>query len=59
VFGVVLPMVALLVLALLPYAVDRGAALGRWLPRDGRWAQAIVLALALGIGLLTLRGAWR
>jgi len=59
VFGVVLPMVALLILALLPYAFDRGATLGRWLPRDGRWTQVVVLALAVGVGLLTLRGAWR
>ncbi|HSB89590.1 MAG TPA: cytochrome b N-terminal domain-containing protein [Anaerolineales bacterium] len=59
VFGVFLPIVALLVLALLPYAFDRGATLGRWLPRDGRSTQVVVLALALAVGLLTLRGAWR
>ncbi len=58
-FGIILPATALLLLALLPYALDRGTVLGRWLPQDGRWAQALTLALALGIGLLTLRGALR
>ena len=58
-FGVVIPLAALVLLALLPYAIDRGAILGRWLPRDGRWAQAITMALALAFGFLTLQGALR
>ena len=57
--GVALPLAALALLVLLPYAIDRGTILGRWLPRDGRPAQILALALALGWGLLTLRGALR
>jgi hypothetical protein len=57
--GVALPVAALALLGLLPYAIDRGTILGRWLPRDGRPAQILALALALGWGLLTLRGTLR
>jgi len=59
VFGVILPASALLLLAVLPYAVDRGTLLGEWLPRDGRRIQVITAALALGFAILTLRGALR
>jgi len=58
-FGVILPLAVVLLLAAIPYAIDRGARLGRWFPRDGRLVQVIVLGLALGIGWLTLRGALR
>jgi quinol-cytochrome oxidoreductase complex cytochrome b subunit len=58
-FGVILPLVAVVLIAIIPYGVDRGTILGRWFPRDGRLAQAIVLGLMLGMGLLTLRGALR
>jgi quinol-cytochrome oxidoreductase complex cytochrome b subunit len=57
--GVVAPVAALVVLAFLPYAIDRGTTLGRWLPRDGRLGQGLILALALAVGWLTLRGALR
>jgi quinol-cytochrome oxidoreductase complex cytochrome b subunit len=57
--GVIAPLAALALLALLPYGIDRGVLLGKWLPRDGRLGQAIVLALAIGLGLLTVRGALR
>jgi quinol-cytochrome oxidoreductase complex cytochrome b subunit len=57
--GVVLPVSALALLAVLPYAVDRGVILGRWFPRDGRLSQALAFALTLAFGLLTLRGALR
>ena len=57
--GVVAPVAALVVLAFLPYAIDRGTTLGRWLPRDGRLGQGLILALALVVGWLTLRGALR
>jgi hypothetical protein len=57
--GVGLPLAALALLALLPYVIDHGTVLGRWLPRDGRPAQVLALVLALGWGLLTLRGALR
>jgi hypothetical protein len=59
VFGVLFPLAAVLLVAIIPYAVDRGTILGRWFPRDGRLAQAIVLGWILGLGLLTLRGALR
>jgi hypothetical protein len=52
-------MAALLLLALLPYAFDRGSELGLWLPRDGRLSQLISLGLAVFFSLLTLRGALR
>lgn len=57
--GVVVPVAALVVLAWIPYGIDRGTTLGRWLPRDGRLGQGLILALALAIGWLTLRGALR
>jgi len=57
--GVMLPLAALALLALLPYAIDRGRRLGRWLPPDGRLAQALTIVLAVAIGALTLRGALR
>jgi quinol-cytochrome oxidoreductase complex cytochrome b subunit len=57
--GVILPVVALLVLALLPYALDRGTLLGRWFPSDGRLSQALVITLAIGFGILTVRAALR
>jgi len=57
--GVILPLAALALLAFLPYGIDRGSSLGRWLPSDGRLTQVIVLTLAVGLGLLTVRGALR
>jgi quinol-cytochrome oxidoreductase complex cytochrome b subunit len=57
--GVVVPGAALVLLAFLPYGIDRGTTLGRWLPRDGRVAQGLTLALALAVSWLTLRGALR
>ena len=57
--GVVVPVAALVGLAFLPYGIDRGTTLGRWLPRDGRLGQGLILALALVLGWLTLQGALR
>jgi quinol-cytochrome oxidoreductase complex cytochrome b subunit len=57
--GVILPLTTLAFLVLLPYAIDRGRRLGRWLPPDGRLAQALTIVLAVAIGALTLRGALR
>ena len=57
--GVILPLAALVLVAFLPYGIDRGVLLGRWLPSDGRLTQGIVLVLAVGLGLLAVRGALR
>ena len=57
--GVFVPLVALALVALLPYGIDRGLILGRWLPRDGRVGQALVLTIAVGACLLAVRGALR
>jgi quinol-cytochrome oxidoreductase complex cytochrome b subunit len=57
--GVILPAAGLIVLALLPYGIDRGTSMGRWFPRDGRLTQVISLTLAACVGLLTIQGAWR
>lgn len=57
--GVILPAVALLALALIPYAIDRGRLLGRWFPSDGRLSQVLAISLAIGFGVLTLRAALR
>ncbi len=57
--GVILPLTILGLLALIPYRIDRGSLLGRWLPSDGRLSQGIVLVVAIGLGLLTVRGALR
>ena len=61
VFGVLVPALALLLLALLPYALPQAqpGELGRWLPRGNRSAQAITAGLALLILILTLMGAIR
>ncbi len=58
--GVLVPAIILLVLAGLPYVLDRsdeGAAV--WLNRTGRWLQVVFLLIALAVVLLTLRGAIR
>lgn len=58
-FGVALPLLALAMLGILPYALDRGNIVGRWLPGDGRVSQGITLVLALAFVFLTVRGALR
>jgi cytochrome b-561 len=58
--GVLTPLIILLALAGLPYALDRsneGAAV--WMNRQGRWLQIVFLVIALGVVVLTLRGALR
>ena len=58
--GVLVPAIILLVLAGLPYVLDRsdqGTAV--WLNRPGRWLQVVFLLTALAVVLLTLRGAVR
>ncbi len=58
VFGVLVPLGALSLLALVPYVLPRSAPseLGRWFPTGGRAAQVIVALLAGVILLLTLLG---
>ena len=56
--GVVIPAGVVLVLALIPYAVDRqNGGVGIWFNREGRLAQVIVLGLLALIAALILRGA--
>jgi quinol-cytochrome oxidoreductase complex cytochrome b subunit len=58
VWGVLVPLNFLLLLALIPYIFARPtqAELGRWLPPSARSAQITAGALFLVILLLTLRG---
>ncbi len=55
-WGVLVPLVMLLILALIPYIFPRPAErkLGRWFPRSNRLAQAVLAAITLLILLLTL-----
>lgn len=58
-WGVVVPLLVLTVLALIPYVFPKPAAaeLGRWLPRSGRLAQCVTGLILVIILLLTLLGA--
>jgi cytochrome b-561 len=56
IFGVLIPLGALLLLVLVPYLNPRSlnpAELGRWFPPGGRLAQVLVLIVSAGILLLT------
>jgi quinol-cytochrome oxidoreductase complex cytochrome b subunit len=56
--GVAIPCGALVLLALIPYIIDRRKdGTGRWFNRPGRLAQTIVLAMLALIAALILRGA--
>jgi hypothetical protein len=56
--GILVPAGALLMLALLPFGLDRQTrGVGVWFNREGRVAQIIVLALLASIVGLILRGA--
>jgi quinol-cytochrome oxidoreductase complex cytochrome b subunit len=60
IMGVLIPLAALLALALVPYWLDRsreGAA--QWFNGPGRWAQVVTLACVVGMVGLTLWGALR
>jgi quinol-cytochrome oxidoreductase complex cytochrome b subunit len=57
IFGVLIPLGALLLLALVPYITPRRlspAELGRWFPRGGRTVQVLVAVISVAILLLTL-----
>jgi ubiquinol-cytochrome c reductase cytochrome b subunit len=58
--GVLTPLLILLVLALLPYILDRSKeGIAQWFNQPGRVAQIIFLVILVGILALTLRGALR
>lgn len=58
VVGVLVPAGVLALLGLLPYLVDRGpSGAARWFNPEGRWAQLMVLGMAVGWFALTVRGA--
>ena len=55
-WGVLVPLFVLAVLALIPYLFPRPAEheLGRWFPRSNRLAQAVLAVIALLVILFTL-----
>ncbi len=55
-WGVGIPTLSLVLMALLPYILPQAGEheLGRWFPRGNRIAQIMVIALALGMILLTI-----
>ncbi len=55
-WGVALPVILLIVLAVLPYILPQtsNAELGRWFPRGNRLAQLIVIVITLAIIILTI-----
>ncbi len=58
--GVLVPLVILLILGVLPYALDRSEeGVARWFNRPGRVAQVVFLIILVGVVVLTLRGALR
>ncbi len=58
VWGVAVPLVVLIVLAVIPYVLPRpaDAELGQWFPRSGRIAQGVLGIVALGVVVLTVLG---
>ncbi|MCX6031901.1 MAG: cytochrome b N-terminal domain-containing protein [Chloroflexi bacterium] len=58
--GVLAPAAVLLLLSVLPYALDRGqAGSGEWFNRPGRLAQGVFLAVVILVIVLTARGLLR
>jgi quinol-cytochrome oxidoreductase complex cytochrome b subunit len=58
--GILVPVVILLVLGLLPYAIDRSEeGIAVWFNKQGRVAQIVFLIILVGAIALTLRGAMR
>jgi quinol-cytochrome oxidoreductase complex cytochrome b subunit len=55
-WGVGIPVLALTLMAFLPYALPQAKdpELGRWFPRGNRISQVIVILLALGMTILTI-----
>lgn len=59
IWGVLIPLLIVLVLGLIPYVLPtaKTGELGRWFPRGNRIAQALVVAIILAILVLTIMGA--
>jgi quinol-cytochrome oxidoreductase complex cytochrome b subunit len=58
--GVLTPLLVLLILAILPYTLDRkDDGVARWFNRPGRAAQIVFLGILIGTALLTLRSLLR
>jgi quinol-cytochrome oxidoreductase complex cytochrome b subunit len=60
VWGVLTPILVLIVLGLLPYVLPnaRGEELGRWFSRGNRLAQVLVIVIAIVVLVLTVLGAF-
>lgn len=58
--GVLVPLLVLLVVAALPYALDRNdEGVAEWFNRPGRLAQIVFLVILVGLIILTFRGSAR
>ena len=59
VWGVLVPVLVLVVLAAIPYMLPKpvAAELGHWFPRSNKLAQIILAAIAAGILVLTIMGS--
>ena len=60
-WGVLVPLIVVLVLGLVPYVLPKAKAeeLGRWFPRGNRIAQVLVIIITLTLMALTLMAAIR
>jgi quinol-cytochrome oxidoreductase complex cytochrome b subunit len=60
VWGILVPLVLLGIVAVIPYVLPRPAAgeLGRWFPKSGRAAQALLAAIAVALLVLTVLGRY-
>jgi len=56
VWGVVIPVLALVLMSIIPYALPQAGdhELGKWFPRGNRSSQIIIIVIALAITLLTI-----
>jgi hypothetical protein len=56
IWGVLFPLLVVLGLGLIPYALPRAKAveLGRWFPRGNRIAQVIAVLIVVGVIVLTI-----
>jgi quinol-cytochrome oxidoreductase complex cytochrome b subunit len=60
-WGVVVPVLILILLGLIPYLLPKAdsSQLGKWFPRGNRFAQALTVLIILGIVVLTVMGAFQ
>ena len=56
VWGIVVPLVVMLILALIPYVLPQAqdAELGRWFPKSNRLARLVLIGISLLVIVLTL-----